>query len=60
MECMRRKLTWAQVAALSIIFKAEEIRVALFCMHPNRAPGSDGLTTFFYQKFWGTRNGGGI
>ena len=33
-------------------FRIEEVRFALFQMYPSKAPGPDGMTTFFFQKFW--------
>lgn len=29
----------------------DEIRVALFKMHPSKSSGSDGMSSFFFQKF---------
>ena len=33
-------------------YTAEEVRMALVQMHPSKAPGPDGMTPFFFQKFW--------
>uniref|UniRef100_A0A803PVR0 Reverse transcriptase domain-containing protein n=1 Tax=Cannabis sativa TaxID=3483 RepID=A0A803PVR0_CANSA len=32
----------------------EEVRNALFQMHPDKAPGPDGMTPGFYQRCWNT------
>ena len=37
---------------LLVGFTAEEVRKALFDMHPSKAPGPDGMSSSFYQKFW--------
>ncbi|XP_060965512.1 uncharacterized protein LOC133034440 [Cannabis sativa] len=31
---------------------AEEVRKAVFSMHPDKSPGPDGMTPAFYQKCW--------
>lgn len=38
--------------ALCAPFTGEEIRCAVFDMHPSKAPGPDGFTALFYQKLW--------
>ena len=30
----------------------EEVQVALFQMHPSKSPDPDGMSPFFFQKFW--------
>ncbi|KAK9929750.1 hypothetical protein M0R45_026836 [Rubus argutus] len=37
---------------LSKQLSVEEIRLALFQMHPSKAPGLDGFSPCFYQHFW--------
>ncbi|XP_071903090.1 uncharacterized protein [Coffea arabica] len=34
----------------------EEIKTAFFSMEPNKAPGSDGMSPLFFQKFWNSIN----
>ena len=38
--------------ALLSSFTAVEVREAMFQMHPSKAPGPDGMSSFFYQKYW--------
>ncbi|XP_075507390.1 uncharacterized protein LOC142544216 [Primulina tabacum] len=38
--------------ALRAPFTGIEVRKALFDMHPDKAPGPDGMLVFFFQKFW--------
>lgn len=30
----------------------EEVKRALFLLNPDKAPGPDGMTAIFYQRFW--------
>ena len=33
-------------------YTLEEIKRALFQMHPSKSPGPDGMSPFFFQKYW--------
>lgn len=37
---------------LCALFTADEVRKAVFDMHPSKAPGPDGFTALYYQIFW--------
>ncbi|XP_073049662.1 uncharacterized protein [Primulina eburnea] len=37
---------------LCALFSTAEVRKALFDMHPEKAPGPDVMSVFFYQKLW--------
>ncbi|XP_024178363.1 uncharacterized protein LOC112184337 [Rosa chinensis] len=37
---------------LNLPYSDDEIRAALFQMHPSKSPGPGGISPFFYQKYW--------
>ena len=41
-------------AQIGAPFRREEVTEALSQMHPNKAPGPDGMNAMFYQTFWDT------
>jgi len=47
-----RKVTELMNDALTTDFSTEEIKKAVFMMHPNKSPGPDGFTAGFYQRHW--------
>jgi hypothetical protein len=46
------RVTEADNISLEAPITKEEVRVALFQMHPEKSPGPDGFNPTFYQKFW--------
>lgn len=53
LDCVPKTITDDQNALLLDTVSAEEVRKAAFQMHPNKAPGLDGMTPAFFQKHWG-------
>ncbi|XP_060961018.1 uncharacterized protein LOC133031516 [Cannabis sativa] len=51
-NCVPHLVTEDQNALLLEEVTHVEIKKALFQMHPDKAPGPDGMTPSFYQKFW--------
>lgn len=52
MEAMDQKETKEMAQSLTQASSKEEVKTALFQMHPSKAPGPDGTSTCFFQKFW--------
>ena len=38
--------------ALLGVFRVEDVKIALNQMHPTKAPGPDGMSPIFFQKYW--------
>lgn len=52
LECVGEKVTTEQNSLLQQPVTWEEVRDAVFNMHPDKATGLDGLNPGFYQSFW--------
>uniref|UniRef100_A0A803PR88 Reverse transcriptase domain-containing protein n=1 Tax=Cannabis sativa TaxID=3483 RepID=A0A803PR88_CANSA len=50
----QREVYWRQRSKQLWLREEEEVRNALFQMHPDKAPGPDGMTPGFYQRCWNT------
>lgn len=49
---MDRRVTPSMNASILQRYTPEEVRKALFQMHPSKSPDPDGMSPFFFQKFW--------
>ena len=52
MEAVDQRVTEEMAQSLTQAYSEEEVKTALFQMHPSKAPGPDGMSPFFFQKFW--------
>ncbi|KAH9722180.1 reverse transcriptase domain-containing protein [Citrus sinensis] len=52
LRCVEKNSTEDQNMMLLAPFSAVEVKDALFDMHSDKSPGSDGMNPAFYQKFW--------
>jgi hypothetical protein len=48
----RARITPDHLRLLNKEVNMEELKSAIFCMHPEKAPGPDGLNPGFFQKNW--------
>ncbi|XP_062100635.1 uncharacterized protein LOC133806561 [Humulus lupulus] len=51
-ECNEPSISTEQNLELFKPISEEEVKDALFQMHPDKSPDPDGMTPTFYQKFW--------
>ena len=51
-EAMDQVVTPLHNQILLSSFTAEEIKKVVFQMHHSKAPGPDGMSCFFFQKYW--------
>ncbi|XP_019166531.1 PREDICTED: uncharacterized protein LOC109162266 [Ipomoea nil] len=52
LDCLSTRIDEQQNAALLSDVTAEEVKGALFAMHPDKSPGPDGLSPAFFQMHW--------
>lgn len=52
LECVPRTITDVHKNILLEPVSDSEVKQAIFSMHPDKAPGPDGMTPAFYQKHW--------
>lgn len=52
LEACSRRVTTKMNEELLRSYSEEEIQFALLYMHPSKAPGLDGMSPLFFQKFW--------
>ena len=44
--------------SLDWVFTKEKVVIALKQIHPTKAPGPDGMSALFYQKYWNIMGNG--
>uniref|UniRef100_A0A803PEE1 Reverse transcriptase domain-containing protein n=1 Tax=Cannabis sativa TaxID=3483 RepID=A0A803PEE1_CANSA len=52
-DCIQSRVTSQMNEELTRNVSVEEVKRAVFDMHPDKSPGPDGMTPAFYQKCWG-------
>lgn len=53
-DLVEPKISANMASVLAAPFRRQEVTQALAQMHPNKAPGPDGMNALFYQSFWST------
>ena len=51
-DSMDQVVTEGMAHSLTRLYTEEEVKTALFQMHPSKSPGLDSMLPFFFQKFW--------
>lgn len=54
LNCIDSQISTRWCSYLNSPFSAVEVKDALKQMHPNKAPGPDGMSPLFFQKHWNT------
>jgi hypothetical protein len=52
LNLVQEKVVHEDYDMLNELFTEDEVKRALFQMHPSKAPGVDGFTAGFYQRHW--------
>ena len=52
LQSIQRKVTPHMNESLTHPYTADEVKLALFQMHPSKLPRSNGMSPFFFQKYW--------
>ncbi|KAB2635784.1 hypothetical protein D8674_026318 [Pyrus ussuriensis x Pyrus communis] len=52
LQSIESRVTPEMNLQLNMSVSGDEVRVALFQMHPSKALGQDGMSLFFIQRFW--------
>lgn len=51
-SCIDSRISQEDNDLLTQVFSFEEVKEAVFSMHPDKSPGPDGMNPTFYQRFW--------